>query len=258
MEAATEPFASRVPRPPGTEPLPGGRSLGLPGFPVQPGGGSPSVSMSNLAAHLTCPLCGQEHQPIPLEPGARALCLRCDTVLAHGSRLGPDAALGFTLTGLCLAVPALFLPFITAGKFGQEQGGLLLTGVHGLWDNGMPLLGLWVLLCGTLVPISLLAILAGGLLRARLGWSQRPSDFLSRAARAMSYWAIPEVQLLAVLVALMKLGSVVKVTIGAGFWCYAGMSVALLLAWRSFLLRPSGSPARTAEPEPAPVNRTNA
>lgn len=206
--------------------------------------------MSTLPAHLTCPLCGQEHQPIPLEPGSRALCVRCDTVLARGARLGPDATLGFTLTGLFLAVPAFFLPFITAGKFGQEQGGLLLTGVHGLWDNGMPLLGLWVLLCGAVVPVLLLAILAGGLLRARFGWSRHPSDLLARAARAMSYWAIPEVQVLAVLVALTKLGSVVNVTIGAGFWCYAGMSMSLLLAWRSLLLRPAGLPSRTVETAP--------
>ncbi len=207
--------------------------------------------MSTSPAHLTCPLCGQEHQPIPLDPGSRALCLRCDTVLARGSRFGPDATLVFTLTGLFLAVPAFFLPFISAGKFGQEQGGLLLSGVHGLWDNGMPFLGLWVLLCGAVVPVSLLAILAGGLLSARLGWSRRPSDFLSRAARAMSYWAIPEVQVLAVLVALMKLGSVVNVTIGAGFWCYAGMSVSLLLAWRSLLLRPSGTPSPIVETVPS-------
>lgn len=200
--------------------------------------------MPSTSTHLTCPLCGQDHQPIPLAAGERALCIRCETVLARGSRFGADAALLYALTGLILAVPSLLLPFITAGKFGQEQGGLLLTGVEGLWANGMPVLAIWVLLCGTLVPIALLAILAGGLLRHRLGWSRRPSELLSRAAHAMGYWAIPEVQMLAVLVALTKLGSVVNVTIGAGFWCYAAMSLSLLLAWRSFMLRaPAAAPA---------------
>lgn len=194
--------------------------------------------MSSNAARLTCPLCGQEHQLVPLLPGQSALCSRCDTVLARAPRTGGDAALVFTLTGLILAAPALLLPFITAGKFGQERGGLLLTGVRGLWDNHMPLLAVWVLLCGTLVPIALLAILASGLLAARLGPAERPSGFLAKTAHALSYWAIPEVQVLAVLVALMKLGSLVTVTIGAGFWCYAGMSVSLLLAWRSFMLKP--------------------
>lgn len=199
--------------------------------------------MSALESPLICPLCGQHHEPIPLAPGERALCRRCDTVLTQRSRVGPDAALVFTLTGLILAVPAFFLPFITAGKFGQQRGGVLFTGVEGLWDNGMPLLAIWVLLCGAVVPLVLLGILAVGLLRTRLGWSHGPSELLSRAAHSLSYWAIPEVHVLAVLVALMKLGSVVNVTIGVGFWCYIGMSISLLLAWRNFMLNPPQRPS---------------
>jgi paraquat-inducible protein A len=195
--------------------------------------------MSTLAARFVCPLCGQEHQPISLAPGERALCRRCNTVMAQGPRFGRDAALVFTVTGLILTIPAFFLPFITAGKFGQVRGGIIFTGVEGFWAHDMRLLAVWVLLCGAVVPVLLLAILAGVLLPERLGWPQRRGETLRWAADAMGYWAIPEVQVLAVLVALIKLGSLVDVTIGAGFWCYAGMSLSLLLAWRSFMLRPS-------------------
>ncbi|MEO7414963.1 MAG: paraquat-inducible protein A [Opitutaceae bacterium] len=210
--------------------------------------------MSSPAARFTCPLCGHEHQPIVLQPGESAFCVRCDTMLARGSRWGRDSTLVFTLTGLILAAPALFLPFITAGKFGQERGGILLTGVEGLWDHGMRLLAIWVMLCGAVVPMLLLGVLAGVLLPERMGWSQRQSEFWSNTAHAMGYWAIPEVQVLAVLVALLKLGSLVNVTIGAGFWCYGAMSLSLLIAWRGFMHRPPDlspketSPAITAAP----------
>jgi paraquat-inducible protein A len=221
---------------PGTDQPAPGRSVGF-YLPANPATESlVPATMVLHATRLTCPLCGFEHQLISLGPGESALCRRCDTVLARGSRFGRDATLVFTLTGLILAIPALFLPFIGAGKFGQEHGGLLLTGVEGLWDNRMRLLAIWVLLCGTAVPVALLGILAGYLLPERLGWAQNHAEILSRAAHAMAYWAIPEVQMLAVLVALMKLGSLVNVTIGAGFWAYAGMSFSLLLAWRSFVL----------------------
>lgn len=202
----------------------------------------PSARPANMSPHsearLTCPLCGLDHQTIALKRGERALCRRCDAVLAQRSRFGRDATVVFTLTGLILAVPAFLLPFITVGKFGQERGGLLLTGVEGLWENGMPLLAIWVLLCGAAAPMLLLAVLATGLLRRRLGAAAQPSEFLSGTAHALSYWAIPEVHVLAVLVSLMKLGSVVNVHIGAGFYCYIGLSVSLLLAWRGFMLRP--------------------
>ncbi|HTO03365.1 MAG TPA: paraquat-inducible protein A [Opitutus sp.] len=202
--------------------------------------------MSAHGSPFVCALCGLEHQPIALAHGERALCRRCDTVMAQRSRVGPDAALVFTLTGLLLALPAFLQPFITAGKFGQQRGGVLFTGVEGLWDNGMPFLAIWVLLCGAVVPIVLLGILAAGLLRNRLGWSNGPSEWLSHTAHALSYWAIPEVHVLAVLVALMKLGAVVDVTIGVGFWCYIGMSISLLLAWRNFMLKPPELPSSTS------------
>lgn len=186
-------------------------------------------------------MCGYDHQPIHLKSGERAQCVRCDAVIAQSPRVGGDATLVYALTGLILAVPALLLPFITAGKFGQERGGLLLTGVEGLWTNHKPFLAIWVLLCGTVVPIGLLTILAGALLPARLGWTGKPGNFVARTAHALGYWAIPEVQVLAVLVALMKLGALVQVKIGAGFWCYIGMSICVLLAWRSFMLTPAAA-----------------
>jgi paraquat-inducible protein A len=198
-------------------------------------------------------MCGREHRPVPLAPGERALCVRCDTVLAQGSRLGPDTALAFTITGLLLAIPAAFQPFITAGKLGNERVGLLFTGVGGLWDNGMHLLAVWVLLCGALVPVALLVTLAGLLLPARFGRPPVQPELLSRAARALGHWAMPEVQVLAVLVALMKLGRLVNVTIGPGFWCYSAMSFALLLAWRSFELQSAAwipAPVRGGDASP--------
>ncbi len=193
--------------------------------------------MTSLATRLNCPLCGQVHHPVPLAPGERALCVRCGTVLARRSRWGGDAPLVFAVTGLLLAAPALLLPFVSAGKFGQFREGVLLTGVEGLWDNGMPLLGTWVLLCGVVVPVAVLAVLAVELWRVQFAGAA-PSETVLRAAHAIGYWAMPEVQVLAVLVALTKLGSLVDVTIGAGFWCYIAMSLSLLLAWRGYLLQP--------------------
>ena len=214
-----------------------------------------SPNMSSSAARFTCRLCGHEHQPIALRPGESALCVRCENVLARGSRVGRDVDLVFTLTGLFFSLPAVLLPFITAGKFGQVRGGVLFTGVEGLWDHGMRVLAIWVMLCGAVVPMLLLTVMAVVLLPERMGWRPWRPDFLSNVTHAMGYWAIPEVQVLAVLVALLKLGSLVNVTIGPGFWCYGAMSVSLLVAWRSFMHRPPDlSAGETPAPRPAPSN----
>lgn len=185
-------------------------------------------------ARLTCRLCGQEHGPARLAPGEKALCVRCDTVLAQGTRLSPDAALVFSLTGLIFAVPAAVLPFIGAGKLGDERVSLLFTGVGSLWDSGMRALAILVLLCGGVLPLLLLATLAALHAPARLGWPRARFRPLYQTARFLEHWSIPEVQVLAVFVALMKLGSLVDVTIGPGFWCYCAMALSLVIAQRSF------------------------
>jgi paraquat-inducible protein A len=185
-------------------------------------------------ARLACHLCGQEHRPIHLEPGEKAVCVRCEAVLAQGTRLGPDTALVFSITGLIFSLPAALLPFISAGKLGDERISFLFTGVWSLWDGGMGPLAFLVFLCGGLLPFALLATLAVLHASSRLGWQNDDLRFLFRVARVLQHWAIPEVQVLAILVALMKLGSLVEVTIGPGFWCYCAMALSLLIAQHSF------------------------
>jgi paraquat-inducible protein A len=189
-------------------------------------------------------VCGQVYHAVALAPGERAICPRCGTVLATRSRWGADAPLAFAATGLALAIPAACLPIVTAGRLGHPQTFFLFTGVAGLWTNGMQLLAVLVCLCGGLIPLLLLATLVHLIRRERRPSTGAPSRFAS-AAPALARWAMPEVQVLAVLVAIVKLGSLIRIRIGPGFWCYVAMSIALLIAFRTFDLEFSARrPAR--------------
>lgn len=197
---------------------------------------------------LECPACGQRHEPVPLRPLERARCVRCGTTLAQGGLFRRDATLGFALTGLILGLGAVTLPFIAAEKFGNARTTTLFAGVGQTWVMPMYFIAFWVLLCGAVLPLLLLA----GLVAERLAPPRRRETWWCRLAAgvipAVDHWAIPEVQVLAILVAMIRLGSVINVHLLAGFYFYAGMAVAQLLAWRSHLYvdRPATGPAASA------------
>ncbi|MES2696244.1 MAG: paraquat-inducible protein A [Verrucomicrobiota bacterium] len=202
---------------------------------------SPSRT-ERAAGSLQCRLCGHEHREIPLQPGERALCARCGGVLAKASRVGGSGALALTLAGCVLAIPAVGMPFVTVDRLQNERVGYLLTGPEMLWSEGMRLLSIAVVLCGILAPLLLLAMLAVMLAPPRGYWPGTVRTALMRLAHTLEHWAMPEVYVLAVLVALTKLGTLVNVHVGPGFWCYAGMTIALLAAWRNFALAPDQPP----------------
>jgi paraquat-inducible protein A len=183
---------------------------------------------------MKCHLCGQEHQPIPLQAGRKARCRRCNTLLAIGPRAGRDAPLCFALTGLILSVPAVLLPFVEASELGDRRVSNLLTGVGALWDGDMRALAFLVLLCGALLPAILLILLV--IMYAPAGFGRRwvSGQALTRVAKVLGSWAYPEVQVLAVLVGVVKLRSLVDLELGPGFWSYCGMAVCLLLAQHGF------------------------
>jgi paraquat-inducible protein A len=193
---------------------------------------------AGLHPRFTCRFCGQIHRAVTLAPRQRAQCTRCGLTLAKGTRFSADTTVAFVATALILSVPALTLPFITVGKLGSERVGHLSSGARALWQYDMQLLSLWVLLCAGLLPILLLGLLAALTLPPRFSKLTPWIKVLRQLAVAIAPWAMPEVYLLGVLVALTKLGSLVDVKIGPGFWCYATMSVLVLLAWRSFYLGP--------------------
>jgi paraquat-inducible protein A len=183
-----------------------------------------------MPAHrLTCPLCAQRHAPVRLHWTQRARCVRCGAAIAAPSLLGRQAAPAFAVAGAVLIVPAVLLPFATVSRIGAPRATVVFDGALALWHHGMPWLAGWVALCGTVVPALLLLALVV------TSWPARNSVSPAGSAtvRALQTWAMPEVQVLAVLVAFVRIEMLADVALGPGFWCYAAMSVALVIAWRT-------------------------
>jgi paraquat-inducible protein A len=181
---------------------------------------------------VACPWCDQLHERVTLRPGDTSLCSRCGTLLARGHASNWVVTLAWVLTGLILWVPANLLPIVSLSQVGNTRESLLITGAAGLWQHAMPWIAVLVGACGIVAPLLLLLSFTALLLPIVLARPSARGLFLVRWLHAFELWSIPEVYLLAILVAFIKIGSLAHTVPAPGLWCHAGMALALLIAWR--------------------------
>ena len=183
---------------------------------------------------LACPWCGQLHTRVRLRPGDTVRCVRCEAPIAQGRASDWVVTLAWVFTGLALWLPANVLPIARISQLGTTHESLLITGAFGLWNHGLPWVAILVVLVGIAAPLLLMLALLAVLVPIVL---ERPSArlrFVVGWLRQFELWSLPEVGLLAVLVAFLKLDALGKAAPAAGLWCYGAMSFALVIAWRRF------------------------
>jgi paraquat-inducible protein A len=185
---------------------------------------------------VCCHTCGLTQAIEPPRPGTRQECPRCGaTVSEHkSSSVIPTAAL--SLAALILYVPANLYPILSMERYGAYSESTVWGGVTGLASAGYWFVASIVFLASMAVPLVKLA----GLLflvvttQARTPRWRRGRAMLYRFIDVVGPWAMLDVFLLAVLVALVRLGQLATVLPGRGLIAFTAVVVLTLLASAAF------------------------
>lgn len=193
--------------------------------------------MMASASVVSCDTCGLVQALDRLPPGAAAECTRCGSFIAAGSsrsRLELVAAL--SLAALVLYVPANTYPILKMYLHGAYSESTVWDGVVTLMTYNEWAVAVIVFLASMVIPLVKLAGLFALVLTARMGWSRhlRERTWLYKFIDAIGPWAMLDVFLLAVLVALVKLSSWAKVIPGPGLLAFTAMVVLTMLASAAF------------------------
>ena len=144
----------------------------------------------------------------------------CDRCGEKENRLKPKSlsfTLAYSFTALILYFPANILPFMTIEMYGHINSTTIWSGILSLKESGSWPIALVVFLASMVIPgIKLVALFY----LAVIGKNNTHPKFLTRLYRTVEVlgrWSMLDIFLLAVLVAIMKLGpwTVVKPEIGA-------------------------------------------
>ncbi|WP_285764502.1 paraquat-inducible protein A [Biformimicrobium ophioploci] len=166
--------------------------------------------------------------------GHRILCPRCGALLHRASKHSIGYTAAMSLAGLVLFIPANLLPLLTFSLAGYSGENALYTGVLALYREGFIWLALLVFLCSMLAP--LLKLLALLFISAGSSWPPL-RDYVAAALRKLEHfqqWAMLDVYMLGVLVALVKLGDLGDLGIANGIYCYAALMLCSTLAAANF------------------------
>jgi paraquat-inducible protein A len=151
----------------------------------------------------------------------------------HGS-LQLTAALA--LAALILYIPANIYPILRMHFYGAYSESTVWDGVISLAQSGQYLVALIVFLASIVIPLLKLAGLLYLVAAARfnLGRRLRSRTRLYRLIDVVGPWAMLDVFLLAVLVALVKLGQIATILPGPGLIAFTAVVVLTMFASASF------------------------
>jgi paraquat-inducible protein A len=179
---------------------------------------------------IACHECDLLHRIHSLRYGERATCSRCGAALYAKKRDSFEQTITLAVTSLILFTVANAFPFMTFELNGRVQESLLSTGVKEFFERGMWTLGVLVFCASILFPA--LKILGMLYVLVPLECNRRPwhAVLVFRMVEQCQTWAMMDVYLLGVIVAVVKLSDLAVLVPGVAIYSFVALIIALAAA----------------------------
>jgi paraquat-inducible protein A len=189
-----------------------------------------------MATRIACRICGQLQVLPKLSPGFSATCCRCGSLLAEHKTDPIRRTLALTVAALILYLPANIYPILLMDWHGVYSENTVWQGCVRLYQSGEWLVASVVLFASIVIPmiklLGLLFLVAASKFNLSMWRKQRYRIY--RFIEVIGPWAMLDVFLLSILVALVKLGQLATILPGPGLLAFTALVVLTLLASASF------------------------
>lgn len=184
-------------------------------------------------AHIICnecsyviPASGSLHEKL--------VCERCGNDISSMDKKSSMQTVAFSLTALILYFPANFFPFMAMELYGNRSKANIWEGVVALYDAGSWFIALVVFVASIVLPFIKLIVLLYLAMPHKSIQTARFKTKMFRSLEAIGRWSMLDIFLLAVMVAIMKLGPWTHVEPGIGAVLFALVVIFTMFASSSF------------------------
>jgi len=188
------------------------------------------MQATDLNDMLACPQCDTLHKAATLPKGGHAHCQRCGAVLMTSRPEALVRVLSLAITGVILMIAAVSFPFLDLDAQGLHRGTSVIDAVLAFEDGlALPLavgVGFFIIV----LPLARLILLIYAIGPLARGVSPRPNARAAFAwAEELRPWAMAEIFMVGVTVALIKVAGLATVTFGPAFWAFAAVVIVTTL-----------------------------
>jgi paraquat-inducible protein A len=172
---------------------------------------------------IACIDCDQLYRKPHIQAGEKALCANCGAVLYERKHGGLDLTLALAFTSLILLLLANVYPLLRMNIAGRVQEGSLMTGIEEMVTQGYWEIATLVFIVTILAPLSRILFLFYVLIPMRLNLQLPGAARVFRRLETLSPWAMTEVFMLGILVAVVKLADLATIQPGTALYSFAAL-----------------------------------
>ncbi|MFM8331176.1 MAG: paraquat-inducible protein A [Candidatus Methylumidiphilus sp.] len=183
-----------------------------------------AIARPDLAA---CHDCDLLLRPPRLKAGEKARCPRCGALLFESKDTGFSHTLALALASLVLFALANVNTMMTMKVGGRMQSGAIFSGVQELYAQGYWEIAALVFVVSILAPLAKILCLFYVLWPLR--WNARLPYAVPvfRLFSLLHPWAMTEVYMLGILVAMVKLADLATLDLGVALYAFAALIVCM-------------------------------
>ncbi len=185
----------------------------------------------NSAAERGLALC---HTCSLVSPVNEQRCPRCNSSLHLRQRESLQRTWALTFAALVLYFPANMLPVLKVDSIGGEQKSTIISGVIQFWQQADYPVAIIIFCASVMIPVLKIISIVSLCFAARTGRHARPMTRLYRVTEFVGRWSMVDVFVVAILVAVVQLGSAISIHPGAGAISFAAVVVLTMFAAMSF------------------------
>jgi len=179
---------------------------------------------------VACPDCDLLQNIPRLPPRAKARCRRCGKVLAANKPGANERTLALAIGAAIVFILANAFPLMGLSAAGREVDTTIIGGAWVMWQEGQQMTAALVAICAVIAPavyigFTIVVLVASQWYRPAPAWV---GELLLWAELAHE-WAMAEVMMLGILVALVKIADLATVIVGVGMFATGALIVLITM-----------------------------